>query len=84
MTKAPSLDVRPVPPPMNAIAMSPVRLVGIAVTSAPSSGLPSEVITVPVMRASRTGASAKSAFCASWPIVTVTRCAFAAAVVPGK
>ena len=78
------MDVRPVPPPMNAIADVAGPAGGIAVTSAPSSGLPSEVITVPVMRARRTGASAKSVFCASWPIATVTRCAFAAAVVPGK
>jgi hypothetical protein len=39
-----------------------VRLAGIAVTIAPSRGLPSDVITVPVIFASRTAASAKSVF----------------------
>ncbi len=60
------------------------RFAGAVETMAPSSGLPSEVITVPLIRASRTGVSAKSVFCVSCAIATVTRCAPVAAVVPGK
>ncbi len=79
----PSFVVREFPAFIIAMPTS-ARPAGVAETMAPSSGLPSEVITVPLIRARRTGASAKSVFCASWAIATVMRCAPAATVVPGK
>jgi hypothetical protein len=79
--KLPFRSLRPAPAN---IIMPPSPLRGTAVIIEPSTGFPSDPITTPVIFARRTGSSAKSVFCASWPGASVSRCASAPFAVPGK
>ena len=65
MVKFPFLSVRALPPIIIIIMPAPSALRGTALIIDPSTGFPSELMTVPAIFASLTGSSAKSVFCAS-------------------
>ena len=80
--KVPSRFVRDELPNIMPIGLSPLR--GTAFTIDPEAGLPSELMTTPVILARRAGRRAKSVLWASCPRRTVIFCASLPFAVPGK